>query len=176
MAYACAFIGIKKNGSYSFILEVNVTAASVCPCSREMSLLENLSEKGLNEKYSNLTSPEIKLITNKVGMGAHNQRSQIKVEVLIDLNSTFWIEDLVAMIEAQAYAPTYPILKRPDEKSVTETGYKNAKFSEDIARDVQLVIQSRKEVLAWALKVQNEESIHPFDVVSSSKSDNWKFY
>jgi len=176
MAYACAMTGIKRKEDTYFILEVNTIAASVCPCSREMSLLEHLTEKDLEEDFSNLTSPEFKLINNKVGMGAHNQRSHIKVELLLDPSNTLWIEDVIPLVEACASAPTYPILKRPDEKFVTELGYNNAKFSEDIARDVQVSLQNTPQILAWSLKVRNEESIHPYDVMSSSKSDNWNFH
>jgi GTP cyclohydrolase I len=176
MAYACAMTGIKRKEDTYFILEVNTIAASVCPCSREMSLLEHLTEKDLEEDFSNLTSPEFKLINNKVGMGAHNQRSHIKVELLLDPSNTLWIEDVIPLVEACASAPTYPILKRPDEKFVTELGYNNSKFSEDIARDVQVSLQNTPQILAWSLKVRNEESIHPYDVMSSSKSDNWDFH
>jgi len=172
-AFVCAFTGIKKNGDTHFILEVNVIAASLCPCSKEMSLLENLTEENLNEKYSNLTSPEFKLINKKVGMGAHNQRSLIKVELL--LNDVLWIEDVIKFVEEQASAPTYPILKRPDERYVTILAYENPKFSEDIARDIQHAIESRTEVKEWMLKVENEESIHPFNVTVVQKSAGWKF-
>ena len=172
MAYTCAMTGIKRNGDTYFILEVNVVAASVCPCSREMSLLENLDVM----KDLSITHPMEAEVCKQVGMGAHNQRSLIKVELLLDPDRTLWIEDIVPLIEAQASAPTYPILKRPDEKAVTEMGYNNAKFSEDIARDVQVALQARPEILAWSLKVENEESIHPFNVMSSSKSENWNFH
>jgi len=185
MAYTCAMTGIKKNGDTYFILEVNVVAASVCPCSREMSLLENLNiddfqgfrlgqeEEDLEDYLSGFGKHPI--FAKQMGMGAHNQRSLIKAEILLDPENTMWIEDVVPLIEEQASAPTYPILKRPDEKFVTERGYNNAKFSEDIARDVQIALQKEEKILAWSLKVQNEESIHPYDVMSSSKSDNWNF-
>lgn len=188
-AYACAMTGIKKNGNTFFILEVNVTAASVCPCSREMSSLNNLEydeiqwnlPKGENptEGYSALTQELFRGISHtecssQVGMGAHNQRSQIRVELL--LKDTLWIEDVIQCIEEQASAPTYPILKRPDEKAVTEMGYKNAKFSEDIARDVQIALEKLPEIIEWSLKVENEESIHPFNVTCVTKSENWIFH
>lgn len=187
MAYPCAMTGIKKGETTSFILEVNITAASVCACSKEMSLLENLQAsecfivdnnggtKFCKEEYFAETKKN-DVVCKSVGMGAHNQRSQIKVEVLLDPNNTIWIEDLIPVVEDQASAPTYPILKRPDEKWVTERGYNNPKFSEDIARDVQIVLQNDTRIKAWSLKVENEESIHPFNVMSSSKSDTWNFH
>ncbi|MFA5397295.1 MAG: GTP cyclohydrolase I FolE2 [Methanogenium sp.] len=181
MAYTCAMTGIKKKEDTYFILEVNMIAASVCPCSREMSLLEHLDPK--EDLYFNDVDvikfddiPSIDALKEKVGMGAHNQRSHIKVELLLDPSNTLWIEDVIPLVEACASAPTYPILKRPDEKFVTELGYNNAKFSEDIARDVQVSLQNTPQILAWSLKVRNEESIHPYDVMSSSKSDNWNFH
>ena len=187
MPYRCAMTGIKKNGDTYFILEVNVIAASLCPCSKEMSLLENLDyneikwngDKGGD--YDTLTkkvfedSSHIEL-SQQVGMGAHNQRSQIRVKLLLDPLNTIWIEDVVNIIETQASAPTFPILKRPDEKWVTEAAYKNPKFSEDIARDIQISLENEKRILAWTLRVRNEESIHSYDVVSASKSNNWNFY
>ncbi len=188
MAYTCAMTGIKKNGDTYFILEVNVVAASVCPCSREMSLSENYMKdkhphgvgfhSGPMLRYDNPESHDWDCLTEikQMGMGAHNQRSLIKAEILLDPKNTMWIEDVVPLIEEQASAPTYPILKRPDEKFVTERGYNNAKFSEDIARDVQIALQKEEKILAWSLKVENEESIHPFNVMSSSKSDNWNFH
>ena len=172
MAYSCAMTGVKRNGDTFFILEVNIVAASVCPCSREMSLLENLDLV----KDLDIEHPVEHEVCKKVGMGAHNQRSLIKVETLLDPNNTLWIEDVIPLVEAQASAPTFPLLKRPDERFVTEMGYNNAKFSEDIARDVQLSLESRKEILEWSLKVENEESIHPFNVMSSSKSKGWNFH
>ncbi|MCK9542906.1 MAG: GTP cyclohydrolase I FolE2, partial [Novosphingobium sp.] len=89
MAYRCAFTGLKRNGTTDFVLEVNVIAASLCPCSRGMSLLEQLDHGELNENgidvFKTLDIKESKAydyIKNKVGMGAHNQRSQIRVQVI----------------------------------------------------------------------------------------------
>ena len=192
--YVCAFTGIKKNGTYSFILEVNVVAASLCPCSKEMSLIENsYPSNPVFEEFVSRISPVVRINGSKqnsgdsglfdispisfkklYGMGAHNQRSLIKVELHLD--SILWIEDVIKLIEEQASAPTYPLLKRPDERFVTELAYKNPKFSEDIARDVQIAIEKQKEVDAWSLKVNNEESIHSYNVSVSSKSDNWNFH
>lgn len=174
MGYKCAFTGLLKEKEFKFFVEVNVVAASLCPCSREMSLLENLNvATDLNTDINPEVENQLKAsnIGKSVGMGAHNQRSLIKVECL--LNTTLWIEDLIPLVEEQASAPTYPILKRPDEKFVTELAYKNPKFSEDIARDVQLSVEKQQEIKAWSLKVENEESIHPYSVTVVQKSDNW---
>jgi GTP cyclohydrolase I len=181
MAYRCAFTGIKRNGTTDFILEVNVIAASLCPCSRGMSLLEQESVRDeiFKERLELELNEEHKIILQSagrfVGMGAHNQRSQIRVQVICKEKEFLWIEDLVDLIEAQASAPTYPILKRPDEKFVTEQAYNNAKFSEDIARDIHLALQLNEKIEVFSVKVRNEESIHPYDCVSYTHSSNWKY-
>jgi GTP cyclohydrolase I len=178
--YRCAFTGVKKNGHYDFIMEVNVVAAAVCPCSKEMSLLENLGEingEGDSERIcrSELIDFENSSVGKSVGMGAHNQRSNIKVEIISKKGEMIWIEDVVEMVEENASAATYPILKRPDEKWVTERGYKNAKFSEDITRDVFLAIKNFPKTYSFKLRVYNEESIHPYDVSCYLSSENWKY-
>jgi GTP cyclohydrolase FolE2 len=162
---------------YEFILEVNVVAASLCPCSREMSLLHNLNpidDLELNANQGDNWDAMKALVGHRVGMGAHNQRSQIRVRVCPTPQSMIWIEDLIEVVEAAASAPTYPLLKRPDEKFVTELAYKNAKFSEDILRDLQIGVQAIPGVSEWSLRVCNEESIHPFDVTCIQNSDGWK--
>jgi GTP cyclohydrolase I len=108
-------------------------------------------------------------------MGAHNQRSKIRARVICHEGEMFWIEDLISLMESSASAPTYPILKRPDEKFVTEQAYNNAKFSEDIARDLQIALENQKEIKDWHLKVENQESIHPYDATVIQKSSNWAF-
>lgn len=190
--YRCAFTGVKKNGTYDFIMEVNVVAASLCPCSREMSLLKGLDLKDFKVAAqcpvngtdpSTLTDISSELLTKaqksnisiQVGMGAHNQRSNIRVEIISEPGEIIWLEDVIDLVEAQASAPVYPILKRPDEKYVTEQAYNNAKFSEDITRDVQIALEKVPHVQAWALRVYNEESIHPYDVSCYQKSENWKY-
>ncbi len=175
--YRCAFTGIKKNGSYDFILEVNVIAASVCPCSREMSLMENMNTLSkFNLEEDTEISKFLGSIISTYGQGAHNQRSNIKVEVIAKDGEIIWIEDIVKLIEAQASAPVFPILKRPDEKFVTELGYNNAKFSEDITRDIHLALEKLGTIEAWNLKVSNEESIHLYNAVCHQSSPSWKYH
>lgn len=180
-AYRCAFLGVLKEDSYKFIVEVNVIAASVCPCSRGMSSLEFLDEGDIYSKpYEENISEELEKLKQskpQVGMGAHNQRSLIKVRAEVDftLESKLWIEDLISLIEENASAPTFPILKRPDEKYVTELGYKNAKFSEDILRDIYLGVKSLTAVKSFSVRVENEESIHPYNATCIKNSENWNF-
>jgi GTP cyclohydrolase I len=148
-----------------------------------MSLLKNeyvikdISKNFLkNRNIDNNVNHLCKEVGEFVGLGAHNQRSLIKVEVQLSKDNFIFLEDIIKNVENQASVPTFPILKRPDERWVTEKGYNNPKFSEDIARDLQIMLQKDTRILAWSLKVENEESIHPFNVMSSSKSKNWNFY
>jgi len=90
--------------------------------------------------------------------GAHNQRSHVTVSA--EFSDTVWIEDLVELIEAQASCELYGLLKRPDEKYVTERAYDNPKFVEDLVRDVAAALDADKRVLAYALEAENFESIH----------------
>jgi len=179
MSYRCALTGIKKDGDYRYILEVNVIAASLCPCSREMSLLKNLGKLIMEADTAVVigdNGPPMlvgKELPSVVGMGAHNQRSQIRVELVPKEDTVVWIEDIVALAEAQASVATYPILKRPDEKYVTEAGYNNPKFCEDIARDLQIALEADSRIIEWSIRVTNEESIHPYNVQTYQKSANW---
>lgn len=172
--YRCAFTGVRRNGEYEFILEVRVIATSLCPCSKSMSLLSNLTEGSLGVECGELVSEQFSLIKDKVGMGAHNQRSNIRVEVVFKADQRIWIEDLIELVEEQASAPVYPILKRPDEKFVTEKAYNNPKFSEDIIRDIQLALEKLVTVKEWAIRVSNEESVHSYDVTCYQQSKEWK--
>ena len=89
-------------------------------------------------------------------------------------NKTIWIEDVIEASERAASAPTYPLLKRPDERFVTELAYNNPKFSEDIMRDLQTEISALDGIDSWALKVENQESIHPYSVTCYLTSPNFK--
>ncbi|HCI51850.1 MAG TPA: GTP cyclohydrolase I FolE2 [Gallionella sp.] len=90
--------------------------------------------------------------------GAHNQRSH--VTITIRTNSFVWIEDVVRIAEEQASCELYGLLKRPDEKYVTERAYDNPKFVEDMVRDVAAVLNADKRVDAYIVESENFESIH----------------
>jgi len=90
--------------------------------------------------------------------GAHNQRSHITVSAL--MQGDFRIDELIAKIEAQASCELYGLLKRPDEKYVTERAYDNPKFVEDLVRDVAGMLNADERVLAYTLEAENFESIH----------------
>ena len=131
VGYDCAFRGDLNGDKYKFILEVKVPITTLCPCSNEIS------------KYS-----------------AHNQRTNVKVKVSYDENDIIWIEDLVEKIESCGSSQVYSILKRCDEKYVTETAYENPKFVEDVLRDVIGFLEEDKKVTFYEVEVEAQESIH----------------
>lgn len=129
-------------------IKVGLTAkiTTLCPCSKEIS------------EYS-----------------AHNQRGNVTVEVT--LNEHFnedkhdWKEVLLEAAESNASARIHPVLKRPDEKVVTETAYENPRFVEDIVRLVASDLYEIDFVDAFFVKCVNEESIHLHDAVASITYD-----
>lgn len=90
--------------------------------------------------------------------GAHNQRSHVTLTVKTD--SFIWIEDLIDLVEDEASCQIYGLLKRPDEKYVTEHAYDNPKFVEDMVRDVAARLNSDKRIKAYTVESENFESIH----------------
>ena len=90
--------------------------------------------------------------------GAHNQRSHVIVKA--ETSDFVWIEEIVELIESQASCELYGLLKRPDEKYVTERAYDNPKFVEDLVRDVAGALNDDARVLAYTVQAENFESIH----------------
>ena len=90
--------------------------------------------------------------------GAHNQRSHITVSAVV--TEDFWLEDLIQTIEAQASCELYAILKRPDEKVVTERAFNNPKFVEDLVRDVAHALNEFPAMIDYTVESVNYESIH----------------
>jgi GTP cyclohydrolase I len=90
--------------------------------------------------------------------GAHNQRS--RVTITARLRSHMWIEELIEIAESEASCELYGILKRPDEKYVTERAYDNPKFVEDVVRDVATRLNREERVAAYVVESENFESIH----------------
>lgn len=90
--------------------------------------------------------------------GAHNQRSHVTVTARC--HGDIWIEEIIDMVEAQASAELYGLLKRPDEKHVTEQAYDNPKFVEDMVRDVAGCLDREPRVLGYVVESENFESIH----------------
>ncbi len=90
--------------------------------------------------------------------GAHNQRGLVTVKV--ELGPFFWIEDMITLIEGCASSAVYALLKREDEKYITEAAYDNPKFVEDIVRDVHLAVPSLGAFPWYSVEAENFESIH----------------
>jgi GTP cyclohydrolase I len=90
--------------------------------------------------------------------GAHNQRSHVTVAVRS--GKFVWIEEIIDLVEAQASCQLYGLLKRPDEKFVTERAYENPKFVEDMVRDVAKELDQDRRIDSYIVESENFESIH----------------
>ncbi len=90
--------------------------------------------------------------------GAHNQRGQVTVQLRSD--ETVWIEDIIELIEKSASCELFSLLKRPDEKHVTEQAYDNPVFVEDLVRNVALRLNAHPHVTWYKAEAENFESIH----------------
>ena len=90
--------------------------------------------------------------------GAHNQRGEVTVAVRF--NYIVWIEDLIEQVESSASSELYALLKRPDEKAVTEAAYENPVFVEDLVRNVAVRLKKLKGVSSFQIEGENFESIH----------------
>jgi GTP cyclohydrolase IB len=90
--------------------------------------------------------------------GAHNQRSHITIKARVE--DHIWLEELIDIAEQEASCEVYGILKRPDEKYVTERAYDNPKFVEDIVRDVAVRLNAEERIRAYVVEAENFESIH----------------
>ncbi|HEY3424336.1 MAG TPA: GTP cyclohydrolase FolE2 [Negativicutes bacterium] len=130
--YDCLFSARLTKGEHlDFTLGIDVPFTSLCPCSKEIS-----------------------------AYGAHNQRGLMKVKIKHYNGKFIWIEDLATLMEANASCPVYPLLKREDEKYVTEVAYENPKFVEDVLRDLVLVLRKQECVQWFEVEIENYESIH----------------
>jgi GTP cyclohydrolase I len=101
--------------------------------------------------------------------GAHNQRSL--VTVLWKTTESIWLEEMIQTVEAQASAPIYSLLKRPDEKFVTEQAYDNPKFVEDVVRDITALLRADDRVVWFRVESENEESIHSHNAYALIEED-----
>src|SRR5499427_1951265 len=90
--------------------------------------------------------------------GAHNQRGDVTVQ--IRSRTAVWIEDLIGIIESSASSELYALLKRQDEKAVTERAYDNPVFVEDLVRNVALKLNAHGDVTWYKVEAENQESIH----------------
>jgi GTP cyclohydrolase IB len=120
-----------SNATDDFVMGVKVPATSLCPCSKEIS------------KY-----------------GAHNQRCEIEAKVRFGPGKSMWIEELFRVVEQAASTQVFAVLKRPDEKFVTEDAFENPKFVEDIVRDLALSLDDEDRICWYQINSTNYESIH----------------
>ena len=131
MCYDCSFEGQMSGTDYKFILGVKVPVTTLCPCSKEIS------------EY-----------------GAHNQRAMISVKVSYDESEHVWLEDLIELIESCASCPVHPLLKRQDEKYVTEKAWENPRFVEDVLREVVVKLRNHSIIKEFEVDCEAFESIH----------------
>jgi GTP cyclohydrolase IB len=101
--------------------------------------------------------------------GAHNQRSHVTIKA--KLRSHIWIEELIEVAESEASSQLYGVLKRPDEKYVTERAYDNPKFVEDMVRDVAARLNADARIAAYTVESENFESIHNHSAYAQIERD-----
>lgn len=128
--YDCQFLA-SLGRRYEFTLGVTVPVTSLCPCSKEIS------------RY-----------------GAHNQRGLLTARMRFRQHKYLWIEDVVELLESQGSSRVFPLLKREDERFVTERAYDNPKFVEDMLRDTVLALRAEQVVSWFEVECENFESIH----------------
>ena len=117
--------------------------------------------KGVTEMWVKVVVPVTSLCpcSKKISQyGAHNQRSHVTISAR--LREHMWIEELIDIAESEASCELFGILKRPDEKYVTERAYDNPKFVEDMVRDVAVRMNNEDRVAAYVVESENFESIH----------------
>lgn len=142
MGYDCSFRGIINDGEYKFILGVKVPVTTLCPCSKEIS------------EY-----------------GAHNQRTIITANISYDEENQIWLEDLIKDIESCGSCEVYSLLKRSDEKHVTEHAFENPKFVEDVLRDIVIMFRNNELINSYEIECESFESIHNHSAWAYQKED-----
>jgi len=139
----------------------------VAPVSKVESLLDyNVTLIG--ERNSEDTFTNIKVVVPVTSLcpcskkiseyGAHNQRSHVTISART--RGFVWIEELIDIVEQEASCELYGLLKRPDEKYVTERAYDNPKFVEDMVRDIDVRLNKDDRILGYVVESENFESIH----------------
>jgi GTP cyclohydrolase I len=101
--------------------------------------------------------------------GAHNQRCRI--EASVRFSGMLWIEELIELLEKAASCPVFAVLKRPDEKWVTERAFENPKFVEDIVRDLAVALEGEKRIKWFSINSENFESIHSHNAYAQITRD-----
>ncbi len=147
----------------SFDYFINKTA----PVSGVQSLMD-YQVSLIGEVHDNTPCMQIKVVVPVTSLcpcskkisdyGAHNQRSHVTVSVRT--KGFVWIEEVIEMVESEASCELFGLLKRPDEKHVTERAYNNPKFVEDIVRDIAVHLNNDDRIEAFTVESENFESIH----------------
>ncbi len=101
--------------------------------------------------------------------GAHNQRGEVTVQV--KFNERIWIEELIEIAEDSASCSLFPVLKREDEKYVTEKAFDNPRFVEDLVREVALRLRKDSRIDSFRVEVENFESIHAHNAYAMIEED-----
>ncbi len=101
--------------------------------------------------------------------GAHNQRSHVTVTCTV--SQLVWLEELIELVEKSASSELYSMLKRPDEKFVTERAYDNPKFVEDLVRDIAVDLNKDDRIIDYTIESENFESIHNHSAYAKVKKD-----
>lgn len=153
--------------------------------SAPVSRVESLLDYSVNftcEVKNNIVNKYLKVIVpvtslcpcskNISDYGAHNQRSHISAHIRIE--KTVWIDDVIEILENQASCQIYGLLKRPDEKYVTEQAYDNPKFTEDIIRDLAVTLNKDDRITAYKIESENFESIHNHSAYAYIEKDKKK--
>jgi len=130
MDYKATLIGERSGDRTQMWIKVVVAVTSLCPCSKKIS-----------------------------NYGAHNQRSHITIRADVAVGAVA-LEELARAAEEEASCEVYGLLKRPDEKWVTERAYDNPKFVEDLVRDIALRLRDEPRIGCWTVSSENFESIH----------------
>ncbi|NQT33974.1 GTP cyclohydrolase I FolE2 [bacterium] len=141
--YQCRFHG-RLDGEMVFTYGVTAPVTSLCPCSREIS-----------------------------EAGAHNQRGEVSVDIRSVDKEIIWFEELIETVESCVSAPVFSILKREDEKYVTELAYKNPVFVEDIVRSLAEKFSNDERIVWFRVQAKSHESIHnhnAFAVIERDKT------
>ncbi len=102
--------------------------------------------------------------------GAHNQRGHVTYSVRF--RKPIWIEDLIQLVESSASSELYSLLKRPDEKAVTERAYENPVFVEDLVRNVAVRTRREADITWFRVEAENFESIHNHNAYASVEGQN----
>lgn len=150
--------------SFPFFLEKQAPVSKQSGMMSYECSYEGIVSKNNQEFYVSIAVPLTSLCPCSKAIakyGAHNQRSIVRVQLRNE--GFFWIEDVISMIEACGSSAVYSVLKREDEKYVTEKAYENPRFVEDLVREVYqglLSFKSEKKFTWFSIEAENFESIH----------------